>query len=108
LSGLFGAESSVIEIDEVFEANIESDLTIEFNSLKTFNLTSLFSKIASITRSVSAGTFSIPTTLLILERVASLSLSVMISFLTCLSRFLEIMPRALSKSSSFISTRLTS
>ena len=57
LSGREAEDNSVIEIDEVFEAKIESSLTIWLISLNILNLACLFSNIASITKSVSGGIF---------------------------------------------------
>ncbi len=107
LSGLFDAESSVIEIDDVLVANIDSGLIISFNLLKIDNLASLFSYIASIIRLTSFGVFSTPVIGTILSRMDFLFSSVIISFFICLSRFLDIVSIALSSNSVFSSMRLT-
>ena len=51
LSGRVVEANSVIDIDEVLVANIQSVLTIELNLLKIDSLAALSSKIASITKS---------------------------------------------------------
>jgi hypothetical protein len=108
LSGLFVAEAtSVIDKDEVFEAKIASGLQIPSNSAKISFFIFMFSIAASTTKSQSAANFMsvVPE---ILERISSLTSSVIFPLATCFSNPLAIPAIPLSTNSSFISLTITS
>jgi len=89
-SGLETSLNSVIDIAEVFDANIASLLICDSSSLNKLNLISLFSKIASTTSSTSAGISVILESGCILSKVFFLSESLIISFLIWRSKFFDI------------------
>ncbi len=71
LSARTPADNSVIEIEDVFEAIIDSGLSRLSNSMNILILSSLFSLTASMIRSVSESIFLRPTILEILDNVSS-------------------------------------
>ncbi len=97
----------VIEIEEVLVARMQESDVFSSICLNIFNFKSMFSVAASTTSSAFLTPAARSVLVLILAKVLFLSSSVIFSFFTIRSRFLEIVAKAFSRADSEMSISVT-